>query len=811
MLELPRHGAADARNPASRREWKPAGHAELLDRLPGVPASHLLCGLLALLLTRYGMPYRFAAEQGGGAARAALALLADDPADVTLAQLLATVASGVEDDPGSEPASGLVVAVGPFGTEPQGDLVWIAHDTTVEVRWNPSVFPEPSVRTMTDHLERIVAQLLDDIESPLARLCPLTPGELRVNGGTPERLPSYPPVTLHQLFMLQAWRTPDACALKAGEDSLTYRELDEASNLLAHRLIDAGTAPGDVVAVAGHRSLGLFNGLLAVLKAGAVFLHLDPDLPELRIGQYIEACRPAVVLRTAGAVVPPTGLPEVETPAVTLPGEPGPRTPPDVTVGPESPAYILFTSGSTGLPKGVLRSHRLHASRVFLEQGLYGLGPDDRHLLKLPISAREFLWPLTTGGTAVIAEPGGERDDRYLTDLIHREQISVISIVPSMLRVLTADPRFARCPALRHVFVGGEALPPDLEDQVRAHGYEVHNTYTLTEADYVAHRRGPVSDPAADSTVIGTPLDMRVYLCDEQDRLVPPGLVGEMLVGGPGLASGYIGDPQRTAERFVPNPFGDPDAPVLFRTGDLARHRPDGSLEYRGRRDLQIKVRGHRVEPTEVELMLREHPGVRDAAVAGYPDPEQGAALVAFVVTGEEPPQDGELRAFLTERLPQYMVPRHLVGLPRLPQLPSGKVDRASLEPPARRRPRDLPAPAPAEGPTQAGLVAVWRRVLRTESVGVDDEYTALGGDSLRLMLLRAAIRDELGHDISLADLLRAATVRTQAALIDSPPTGRTTSPRPRGRARAAAADSARRATLRSVAGPVDSRKDTAR
>ncbi|MEU6381180.1 non-ribosomal peptide synthetase [Streptomyces sp. NPDC046909] len=638
-----------------------------------------------------------------------------------------------------------------------------------------------------------------------------------MRGGGPGagRLPAYPPVTLHQLFQLQVWRTPDARALKCGEQSLTYRELDETSNHLAHRLIEAGTRPGDVVAVAGHRSLGLFAGLLAVLKAGGVFLHLDPELPASRIRQYVGICRPAVELRTAGAAVPATGLPEEEAPAVPVLRE---VRPPDVTSGPEDPAYILFTSGSTGLPKAVLRPHRLHTSRVFLEQRLYGLGADDRHLLKLPVSARELFWPLATGGTAVIAEPGGERDDAYLIDLLQRERISVISLVPSMLRVLTADPRFARLPGLRHVFVGGEALPPDLEERVRGFGYEVHNTYTLTEADYVAHRRGPVEDSVADATVIGTPLDMRVYLCDERGRRVPPGTVGEMWAGGPGLASGYLGDPERTAERFVPNPFGDPDAPVLFRTGDLARYRPDGSLEYRGRRDSQIKVRGHRVEPTEVELVLREHPGVRDAAVAGYPDPEQGAVLVAFFVADEHPPGDGELRAFLTERLPRPMVPRHLVELPRLPQLPSGKVDRASLEPPALLRPRELAAPKPAEGPTQTALLAVWRRVLRTESVGVDDRYTDLGGDSLRLMVLRAAIRDELGYGISLADLLRAPTVRAQAELIEGAavagrptPVSASPSPSASSRARAAAADSARRAALRSGAGSVDSRKDSTR
>jgi non-ribosomal peptide synthetase component E (peptide arylation enzyme)/aryl carrier-like protein len=443
----------------------------------------------------------------------------------------------------------------------------------------------------------------------------------------------------------------------------------------------------------------------------------------------------------------------------------------------------------------VLRPHRLHTSRIFLEQGMYRLGAADRHLLKMTISAREVFWPLCTGGTAVLARPGGERDDRYLAELIDREGITVMSAVPSMLQALAANPTFARCRTLRHLFVGGEALHRGLEERVRSFGVELHNTYTLTEADYVTHRQDAPAGVPDDVSVIGTPLDMRVYLCDEHGRLVPPGLPGEIWTGGPGLADGYHGDPERTAQRFVPNPFGDPMAPVLFRTGDLARHLPDGSLEYRGRADLQVKVRGQRVEPTEVESWILEHPQVHQAAVVGYPDPEQGAVLVAFVVSADPSLDERGLRAFLAERIPAFMVPRHFARVVKLPQLSSGKIDRASLRLPRRSRPEGLPAAAPARTATQHGLVRVWRRILQLPDIGIDDDYTALGGDSLRVLLLRAAIEDEFGVAVDLAALLAAPTIRAQERLVEGGPEGAGDSgPPPAEHGAAAASALARRA-----------------
>jgi amino acid adenylation domain-containing protein len=811
MFITPERARAAGPGPVQRRTWQPPGWAALCARYSNAGPGLLLCAALTVLLDRYGLPMRLLPGAGCGSASAARRYLALDRGNSSWVELLTAAAqgdadsrdsAGSRDNTGSEeaaPRSEFIVWAGadvpPSGT---ADLSFSATEGELQAEWDSAVFQPETVSAIAAHLGRLADQLARPEPPRLVDLEILTSAELKINGGSPAELPDYPQVTLHQLFQLQAWRTPNASALAMGGRTMSYRELDQASNLLAHRLLATGAAPGAVIAVGGERCFGLFTALLGVLKAGGVFVYLDPAYPVSRLRECVEVCRPHAVLLGPGAVDLGDGQPTLKLAAVPDLSEPGPRTAPGILVGAESPAYILFTSGSTGTPKGVLRPHRLHTSRVFLEQSLYEVGPQDRHLLKLPISAREFFWPLATGGTAVIAEPGGERDDRYLVDLLRTERISVLSCVPSMLRVMAAIPGFADLPALRHIFVGGETLHCDLEEQVRSLGYAVHNTYTLTEADYVAHRRDPVSE-WTDASVIGAPLDMRVYLCDETGRRVPPGLAGELWVGGPGLASGYYREPELTAKRFISNPFGDPRAPVLFRTGDLARHRPDGILEYCGRKDLQVKVRGQRVEPTEVEYWIRQYPGASDAAVVGYADAEQGAFLVAFVVSTDDARSDKDLRAFLSGQLPEWMVPRHITWVMRLPQLHSGKVDRAALRLAERGRPHDLPPLAEPATAVQRRLRRLWRTVLQLPEVGVEDQFTRLGGDSLRVLLLRSAIQDEFGRLIDLADLMGAQTILAQEALLDGSVSAGPIRSQPARVLTAVASERAKRAALRAT------------
>lgn len=733
--------------------------------------ADLLAGLLAVVLDRYGSAWTILGHEQGRAVRyeARPAALDGTFAEVPLRP---APAGGAATD-GDRPCA----AVLPPGTRglPAAlhAVVWAVtpHDGSLTVHYDDTILGAPTARRMAEHLRLLLDTAAAEPTARTAAFPLLLPDERRqLAEWNPQPAPR-PTDTLHALFRAQAARTPEHPALVMGARTLTYRQLDEASDHLARRLRPAVAEPGDLMVVSGERSTELFTAVLAVLKAGAGYVHLDPALPTARAEAMLRLTRPAATLRTT------TGHPltdhadalRVEEALSESDGTPQPPDPLTEIAHDGSTAYVIFTSGSTGEPKAVLRPHRMHTARIHLEQRLYGMGADDRHLLKSAISFREFLWPLASGGTAVIAEPGRDRDDRYLAELIDRERLTTVSFVPSMLRLLLAQPAFRRAAALRHVFVGGEPLGTDLEERVRALGRELHNTYTLSEADYVCHRQGPRGarpEHGDAATVIGRPLDMHVYLCDRHGHPVPPGAVGEILTGGPGLADGYLGRPELTAERFVANTL-DPQGPArLFRTGDLARHRADGQLEYLGRADAQVKVRGQRVEPAEVELILRTHPEVADAAVAGVADADQGALLAAYVVPGAAEPSVGALRTFVADRLPDFMVPSYFAVVPALPLLDSGKVDRARLQVPSRARPPlDVPFARPST-PGQHTAARLFAQVLGLDEAGLDDDFFQLGGDSLRLMLLRSAVEADTGTEIDLADLLRAATPRALAALV---------------------------------------------
>lgn len=747
---------------ASDDRWPVPAWQDVLRAHPGSSPATLLLAALSVLLDRHGRRDPVGLGWDTGPGTAALTYLQSQGAEATWSGLVAAVESAAADTGRVRPR--VVVDDGSDVADAEVRLQPGVAEIDV---WADAPIDDCVPELLGEQLAQLVAHWSTDTVPPLGRLDVLTPAERVANGGTPARLPDYPALTLHQLVRLQAWRTPDAPALLDEHTSISYRELDHASSVLAGRLLAAGVEVGAAVGVCAERSFELCVAIVATLKAGAAFVFLDPELPPQRLHQLVGVCGATHLIIGDGAPESePTDAVVVEMPVMAeLLAAPS-QDDPAVAVTSRDPAYVLFTSGSTGVPKAVRRSHHLHTSRIFLEQGRYPQGPGDRHLFKLPLSAREFFWPLATGGACVVVPPGDDRDDQRLLRIMERCEVSVLSIVPSMLRVLVADAGFAALRSLRHVFVGGEALHSDLESRVREAGPQVHTTYTLTEADYVSHRGGPAVQTDSSVVNIGQPLDMRVYVCDSAGRRVPVGAVGEIWAGGPGLADGYLGDPDRTAERFIANPFDDPQVRTVFKTGDLATVLADGTLMFGGRADHQVKIRGQRVEPSEVEHWIRQHPATADAAVLGYPDPDQGAVLVAFVAAPGGDVDDRELRAFLAERVPTAMVPRHLVVVASLPTLPSGKIDRRALRLPERRRPATLPRSTPGTGPEAARLIALWRRVLQTDDVGMDDDFVALGGDSLRVLLLRAAVQDEFDLPVDVAALMAATTVRSQLPLL---------------------------------------------
>lgn len=789
MLVLP-HRTPGAGKPHFERCTAPlsAPAATLL----GGPDGHLaLAALSHLLLHRYGAGWDVFGAVGDTPVRY---VRAEDQESATLAALIGAARPAAAGPPADgEPYAAVLPARPATLPAALGRPVWTAaaEGPDLCLTYDSTLVDTATAGRVAAHLALLAHHAAERPQAPAGtvELLGADERELLLDTWNAPHTP-HADTTLHRMIREQAARTPDAIALRDGAAELTYGELDAASDRFAHRLRPHVDRPGALVVLTGDRDLTLFTAVLGIWKAGAAFVHLDPHLPDLRAEEILRLTAPVATLTTASGHRAVAGR-ALDAAAFLREPVPGDRAgapgdgvdvpedradvpddragAPDDRARPDTTAYVLFTSGSTGAPKGVVRPHRMHTSRIRLEQGMYAMGPDDRHLLKSPVSFREFAWPLATGGTAVLAAPGKDRDDRYLAELIRDQRITTVSFVPSMLRLLLTQPAFRTAPALRHVFVGGEALGQDLEDELRGLGFAVHNTYTLSEADYVCHRTGPLAVPRperAAGTVVGVPLDMRIYLCDAAGRLVPPGVVGEIHTGGPGLADGYLGRPDLTAERFRPNRL-DPAGPaVLFRTGDLARHLPDGQVEYVGRADDQVKVRGQRVEPAEVEAVLRSHPGVANAAVVGTPDPDQGAVLVAYVVPeGDEVPPE-RLRDHLAARLPDFMVPAHLASVPALPLLGSGKVDRKALRVPPRTRPAlDVPYAPPAT-PDQERAAALVARVLGLDAVGIDDDFFDLGGDSLRLMLLRGSLESACGREIALADVLAARTPRGHARLL---------------------------------------------
>ncbi|MEU4510598.1 amino acid adenylation domain-containing protein [Nonomuraea wenchangensis] len=552
------------------------------------------------------------------------------------------------------------------------------------------------------------------------------------------------PLTLAGLIDEQAAATPGRPALRFRDRTLTYAELDAAASALAARLRERGAGPERVVAVALPRSAELVVALVAVLKTGAAYLPVDPEQPAERTASMLADAAPVVTLR------------DVEL-------EPGGRREPATPADPRNPAYVIYTSGSTGRPKGVVVAHEAIVNRLRWMQAEYGLTPEDRVLQKTPagfdVSVWEFFWPLIAGATLVVAEPGGHRDAAYLAGLIRRERVTTVHFVPSMLRAFLADPDAARCTGLRRVICSGEELPAGLAAEFHAAlpGCGLHNLYGPTEAavdvTYWACR------PGEDGPVpIGRPVwNTAVHVLDRDLR---PAAAGELYLAGVQLARGYLGRPGLTAGRFVPDPYGPPGS-RMYRTGDLARRRPDGVVEYAGRADDQIKIRGFRVEPGEVEAVLNAHPDVRQAVVTAHEARPGVTLLTGHVVPAEGSVVDPDaLRAHAAARLPGPMVPAVFVPLASVPLTANGKLDRRALPPPAG----DVAAGAGEAGEGAEGLLtALVAEVLRLPGVRSTDDFFALGGDSILALHLVGRAR-RAGLAITARQVLELGTARALAA-----------------------------------------------
>ncbi|CAM2828153.1 non-ribosomal peptide synthetase [Prescottella defluvii] len=648
-------------------------------------------------------------------------------------------------------------------------------DFAVQFTYATDLFTETTARRFAQMYARILHGVVADASVPVGDLEMIDADEreqvLRRWNATQH--PVDQTMTLVDLFDAQVALVPDAPALVADTERLTYGELDARINRLARRLIALGVGPESRVALAMRRSVELIIGMYAVSKAGGAYVPIDPDHPADRIAYILETADPVCVLTTVrdGFAGDP------QTPVVhldTFDGtefDAGPvadheRTSP---LRPANTAYVIFTSGSTGRPKGVAVSHAAIVNQLEWKRTEYGLDASDSALLKtaatFDLSVWEFWSALTSGGRLVVATADGHRDPGYLNALVHSEGVTTLHAVPSMLQALLVESGDRLPESLRRVLAIGEVLPADTAARFASAGTaDLFNLYGPTEAA-VSVTAQRVRDTDGSAVPIGGPeWNTRLLVLDDRLRPVPVGVPGELYLAGAQLARGYFGRPALTADRFVADPYGSAGE-RMYRTGDVVAWRPDGTLAYVGRADFQVKVRGFRIELGEIEAALRARPDIAEAAVQVWSDARAGDRLVGYVVpSGTDALDLDELGSGLAAALPSYMVPSTFVELEALPQNINGKIDRKALPEPVIEA-REFRAPVT---PLEVAVAAAFADVLGIEQVGLDDDFFELGGNSLVAVTVISRLRSAANVSIPLQWMFVEPTVESIAARIQS-------------------------------------------
>jgi enterobactin synthetase component F len=641
----------------------------------------------------------------------------------------------------------------------------------IDLDANPGLYDKAELDQHLRRLQRLIETVSLDPGARVGEVDILEPGEReRVTVEWNDTADAAPATTIPELVAQQAARTPDAAAVSfdgRAPRTLTYREVDELSRRLAGRFAEQDIGAGDVVAVALPRSEMLPVALLGIMRAGAAYLPIALDGPADRTSMILADAAPVCVL-TLRAHEPIFQAQNLTClfldEALAEPVYP----PADQATDPSATAYVLHTSGSTGRPKGVEVSHANLANFVAGMRDLLRPEPGDRLLsvttITFDIAGLELFLPLTVGAQVVIAGRETILDPLAMGRLIREQAITMLQATPSFWRMLLANPDAPLSSV--HALVGGEALPGDLAARMLARARKVTNLYGPTETT-VWSTAMDLSPDDIDPPPIGRPIrNTQAYVLDARMRPAPVGVAGALHIAGAGVAKGYLNQASLTDERFLADPFAA-DRGRLYRTGDLARWREDGVLEYLGRDDQQVKIRGHRIELGEIEVHLARCEGVAAAAVAAHPDPAGALTLVAYVAAapGCAPTRDG-LRRHLASRTPDYMIPSVFMMLDALPHTANGKLDRKALPAPHWARDAHLPQAAPRTQ-TERTLAAIWKQVLRREDIGIFDNFFELGGDSLTGTELFMGISEQFSREIPFASLFRASTIAGLAELLD--------------------------------------------
>jgi amino acid adenylation domain-containing protein len=636
-----------------------------------------------------------------------------------------------------------------------------------------------AVERMSGHFGRLLAAAVARPDESVWALPLMEAGEAARVAAWSQGPPAVAgPALVHHLVQARAARTPGRPAVVDGERVVSYAELDRAANRLSRKLARMGVRPGQRVAVCLDRSVELVLAQYGAMKAGAAYVPIDPAYPADRIAHLLrDSAAPVLVTTTALAET----LGEVPGAVLRLDGAwddgaPEDDAPLDLPLDPSGAVYVIYTSGSTGTPKGVVLPHAALANLVAWRNAEYGLGPDDRTPLVSGVgfdaSASE-IWPaLAAGASLHVVPPETRTQPALLRDWLAGQGMTVAFLATPIVEALLP----LRWPAgtrLRAVLTGGDALhlrPPAGTPFVLANGYGPTENAVVSTA-------GAVEPDGEGAPHIGGPIaGTRAHVLDARMAPLPVGVAGELYVGGAGLARGYLNRPALTAEKFVPDPFSRAPGARLYRTGDRVRRRADGRIDFLGRADLQVKVRGHRIEPGEIETVLMRHAGVRQAAVAVRGEGE-GKRLAAWVVARNpaDAPSAAELRSWLRSRLPDYMVPAAFVSVPGFPLTPNGKLDRARLPEPAP----EAPATAAPASTMERSVAKVWEDVLGTPGVGLDDNFFDIGGHSLLLARVQERLREVLGRPVSVIDLFQFSTVRALAEHLEQQAEDGDAAPRP--------------------------------